>query len=53
MQAMVNKADTYLVLDYADSIEAHSSKWTDLPLVGGASWTSQSTIPFESVHLAG
>jgi peptide/nickel transport system substrate-binding protein len=53
MQAMVNKADTYLVLDYPDSIEAHSSKWTDLSLVGGASWTSQSTIPFDSLHLAG
>jgi peptide/nickel transport system substrate-binding protein len=53
MQAMVDKADTYLVLDYPDSIEAHSTKWTDLPLVGGISWTSESVIPFESVHLAG
>ena len=53
MQAMVNKASPYLVLDYPDSIEAHSTKWADLSLVAGASWTSQSIIPFESVHLAG
>jgi len=53
MQEMISKAATYLVLDYPDSIEAHSTKWTDLPLVAGASWTGQSTIPFESVHLAG
>ena len=53
MQAMISKANTYLVLDYPDSIEAHSTKWTDLPLVAGISWTSQSTIPFETVHLAG
>jgi peptide/nickel transport system substrate-binding protein len=52
MQAMIAKASPYLVLDYPDSIEAHSTKWVDLPLVAGASWTSQSTIPFVSVHLA-
>ncbi len=53
MQAMINKAAPYLVLDYPDTIEAHSTKWADLPLVAGESWTSQSTIPFDSVHLAG
>jgi peptide/nickel transport system substrate-binding protein len=53
MQAMISKANTYLVLDYPDSIEAHSTKWVDLPLVAGSSWTSQSTMPFETVHLAG
>ncbi len=53
MQAMINKAAPYLVLDYPDSIEAHTTKWAGLPLVAGASWTSQSTIPFTSVHLAG
>ncbi len=53
MQAMISQANTYLVLDYPDSIEAHSTKWADLPLVAGSSWTSQSTIPFETVHLAG
>jgi peptide/nickel transport system substrate-binding protein len=53
MQEMINKALPYLVLDYADSIEAHSTKWTDLPEVAGASWTSMSKIPFESVRPAG
>ena len=53
MQEVIAKARTYLVLDYPDSIEAHSTKWTDLPLVAGGSWTSMSTIPFTSVHLAG
>jgi peptide/nickel transport system substrate-binding protein len=53
MQAMIAKAAPYLVLDYPDSIEAHSPKWVDLPLVAGSSWTSESIIPFESVHLAG
>jgi peptide/nickel transport system substrate-binding protein len=52
MQAMIARAAPYLVLDYPDSIEAHSTKWLDLPLVAGASWTAQSIIPFESVHLA-
>ena len=37
MQAMINKAAPYLVLDYPDSIEAHSTKWAGLPLVAGAS----------------
>ena len=32
-------ARPYLVIDYADLIEAHSTHWTDLPLVGGNSWT--------------
>ncbi|MGO8960310.1 MAG: ABC transporter substrate-binding protein [Streptosporangiaceae bacterium] len=53
MEQMIAKAAPYLVLDYPDSIEAHSTRWTDLPLVEGASWTPQSVIPFESVHLAG
>jgi peptide/nickel transport system substrate-binding protein len=53
MQEMINQGRTYLVLDYPDSIEAHSKKWADLPLVAGASWTSQSIIPFETVHEAG
>ncbi len=53
MQEMIAKARTYLVLDYPDSIEAHSPRWAGLPLVAGGSWTSMSTIPFESVHLAG
>jgi peptide/nickel transport system substrate-binding protein len=53
MQEMIAKANTYLVLDYPDSIEAHSTKWADLPLVGGVSFTSLSKIPFETVHLAG
>ena len=53
MQQMIAQARTYLVLDYPDSIEAHSAKWAGLPLVAGGSWTSQSIIPFDSVHLAG
>ncbi len=53
MQQMIASAKPYLVLDYADSIEAHSFKWTDLPLLAGASWTSMSKIPFETVHMAG
>jgi peptide/nickel transport system substrate-binding protein len=53
MQQMIAQARTYLVIDYPDSIEAHSPKWAGLSLVAGSSWTSQSTIPFESVHLAG
>jgi peptide/nickel transport system substrate-binding protein len=53
MQQMVASQRVYLVLDYADSIEAHSTAWTDLPLVAGISWNSMSKIPFESVHQAG
>jgi peptide/nickel transport system substrate-binding protein len=53
MEQMIATAKPYLVLDYADSIEAHSPKWADLPLVAGISWNSMSKIPFESVHLAG
>jgi peptide/nickel transport system substrate-binding protein len=53
MQQMAYNARPYLVLDYADLIEAHSTHWTDLPLVGGTSWTELSKIPFESVHQAG
>ena len=53
MQQMIGTAKPYLVLDYASSIEAHSPKWADLPVVAGISWNSMSKIPFESVHLAG
>ncbi|HUZ36752.1 MAG TPA: ABC transporter substrate-binding protein [Streptosporangiaceae bacterium] len=53
MQQMVASQRPYLVLDYADLIEAHSASWTGLPLVGGTSWTELSKLPFESVHLAG
>jgi peptide/nickel transport system substrate-binding protein len=53
MQEMIAKARPYLVLDYADSIEAHSTKWTDLPLVLGVSWTSMSKMPFERLHRTG
>jgi len=53
MQQMIASQRVYLVLDYADSIEAHSPVWTDLPLIAGISWNSMSKIPFESVHQAG
>jgi peptide/nickel transport system substrate-binding protein len=53
MQQMVASAKPYLVLDFPDAIEAHSTAWTDLPLIAGISWNSMSKIPFESVHQAG
>jgi peptide/nickel transport system substrate-binding protein len=53
MQQMIAAARPYLVLDYPDSIEAHSAGWAGLPVVAGASFTSMSKIPFESVHKAG
>jgi peptide/nickel transport system substrate-binding protein len=53
MQQMIATQRIYLVLNYADSIEAHSAAWTDLPLIAGISWNSMSKIPFESVHQAG
>jgi peptide/nickel transport system substrate-binding protein len=53
MQEMIATQKPYLVLDYANSIEAHSAKWADLVPVAGISWNSMSKIPFESVHLAG
>jgi peptide/nickel transport system substrate-binding protein len=53
MQEMAATTRMYLVLDYPDSIEAHSTHWTDLPLVAGDSFTSMSKIPFESVHQVG
>jgi peptide/nickel transport system substrate-binding protein len=53
MQSTIYNARPYLVIDYADLIEAHSTKWVDMPLVGGQSWTELSKIPFESVHEAG
>jgi peptide/nickel transport system substrate-binding protein len=53
MQQMIASQRVYLVIDYPDSIEAHSPAWSDLPLIAGASFTSMSKIPFESVHQAG
>jgi len=53
MQRMVASQKLYLVLDYPDSIEAHSPAWTDLPLVADSSFNSLSKIPLESVHQAG
>jgi peptide/nickel transport system substrate-binding protein len=53
MQQMVATARMYLVLDFPDTIEAHSTAWADLPLIAGISWNSMSKIPFESVHQAG
>ncbi len=53
MQQMIYAQRLYLVLDYADLIEAHAVHWADLPLVGGTSFTELSKIPFESVHQAG
>jgi peptide/nickel transport system substrate-binding protein len=53
MQQMAATTKMYLVLDYPDSIEAHSTAWTDLPLVGGSSFVSMSKIPFETVHQVG
>ena len=50
MQRTVATQRPYLVLDYADLIEAHSKSWAGLPTVGGLSWCSLSKIPFESVH---
>jgi ABC-type transport system substrate-binding protein len=52
MQRTVATERPYLVLDYADLIEAHSKSWADLPTVGGNSWIPLSKIPFESVHQA-
>src|SRR5215468_5641635 len=53
MQRTVASVRPYLVLDYADLIEAHSKTWAGLPTVGGNSWTPLSKIPFESVHQVG
>jgi peptide/nickel transport system substrate-binding protein len=53
MQQMIATQRPYLVLDYPDSIEAHSPRWTDLPLVAGISFSSMSKIPMESVHQTG
>ncbi len=53
MQQMIAAAKPYLVIDYPDSIEAHSPHWAGLPLVAGSSFTSMSKIPFESAHQAG
>jgi peptide/nickel transport system substrate-binding protein len=53
MQQMVANQRMYLVVDFPDSIEAHSPAWTDLPLVSDSSFTPMSKMPFESVHQAG
>ena len=53
MQQMAATTRMYLVLDYPDDIEAHSTAWADLPLVAGESFVSMSKIPFESVHQVG
>ena len=53
MQQMVADQKMYLVVDFPDSIEAHSPAWTDLPLIGDSSFWSGSKIPFESVHQVG
>jgi peptide/nickel transport system substrate-binding protein len=53
MQQMVASQKMYLVIDYPDSIEAHSPAWTDLPLIGDSSFWSGSKIPMESVHQVG
>jgi len=53
MQQMVASQRTYVVIDYPDSIEAHSPTWTDLPLIGDASFWGSSKIPMESVHQVG
>jgi peptide/nickel transport system substrate-binding protein len=53
MQRMAANQRMYLVVDFPDSIEAHSPAWTDLPLVADSSFTPMSKIPFESVHQAG
>ena len=50
MQRTVATQRPYLVLDYADLIEAHSKSWAGLVTVGGLSWCSLSKISFESVH---
>jgi peptide/nickel transport system substrate-binding protein len=53
MQQMAATTKMYLVVDYPDSIEAHSPAWTDLPLIADSSFWSGSKIPFESVHQVG
>ena len=53
MQQMAANQRMYLVVDYPDSIEAHSPAWTDLPLIADSSFWSGSKIPFESVHQVG
>ncbi len=53
MQQMIDKAAPYLVLDYPDSIEAHSTKWADLPLVAGGVLDVAVDHPVRiTVHLA-
>jgi len=53
MQQMATSQKMYLVVDYPDSIEAHSPAWTDLPLIWDMSFWAGSKIPFESVHRVG
>src|SRR5215469_1467951 len=44
MQQMIASQKPYLVVDYPDSIEAHSPAWTDLPLIGDSSFWEGSKI---------
>ncbi|WP_328608994.1 peptide ABC transporter substrate-binding protein [Amycolatopsis sp. NBC_00345] len=53
MQRLAAQDRVLLVLDYPDSIEAHSRSWADLPQVGGDSFSSESKIPLLSVRKAG
>jgi peptide/nickel transport system substrate-binding protein len=53
MQQMIANQKPYLVVDFPESIEAHSPAWTDLPLIADASFWDGSKIPFESVHQTG
>ncbi|MBB5857843.1 ABC transporter substrate-binding protein [Amycolatopsis umgeniensis] len=53
MQRLAARDRVLLVLSYPDSIEAHSREWTDLPQVGGNSFSSESKIPLLSVRRAG
>ncbi|MGN6175011.1 MAG: ABC transporter substrate-binding protein [Streptosporangiaceae bacterium] len=53
MQQLVASQRMYLVVDFPDSIEAHSPGWTDLPLIGDSSFWSGSKIPMETVHQVG
>ena len=50
VEAMIAAAKPYLVIDYPDSIEAQSSHWSPLPVIGDGSFNSVSIIPMDSVH---
>ncbi|MFF2961753.1 ABC transporter substrate-binding protein [Streptomyces sp. NPDC057963] len=53
MQQAAAREHVYLVLDYPDSIEAHSPSWTGLPMIEGGSFSATSKIPFQTVHRVG